>query len=502
MRKKRQDIELVYPGKAPETGIVENTAAARLDPVKRFGSAKGLANMLVHGENMPALKALLEMKRKGRLKNADGTRGARLVYIDPPFSTNLRFKGKKDQHAYDDKLVGAEFLEFLRKRLVLLRELLADNGSIFVHLDSRKAHHVKVLMDSVFGPENFLNDIIWSYGGRGAKHVSSRFSRNHDIILWYRRSSHVFNRAFVGRRIKKGTPGFSEDSDGRWFKTSPRGDYTDKSISELTKEGRVYRTRNGTIRIKYYLREDGDWLIEDKLVGDVWDDIPDAMHLGEGEKTGYPTQKPEALLSRIIKAATNEGDLVIDAFAGAGTTLAVAEKLGRRWVGVDSGTLAVHTTETRLLNIKGSRDPGEPKKKYSKGPAPFVLYEAVIEGDGDGCGEACGDSTHSRAPSVKSVYSYDEKTDELVIRIKRFSSPGHGAKGGVKGIETLSTVMIDYGFDGEVFNLCAFFTADELKERGYEIRFPAGKVKGEVMVIYSDIFGGEKWFVGEVLAHG
>lgn len=497
------DPELTYPGKSKEEDVLGTPLPREPKPLRVHGgggAGPGWKNMLVRGDNLDVLRALLEMKRRGELASSDGTPGARLVYIDPPFSTNLTFRTRGRQKAFDDKVTGAEFLEFLRTRLILIREILANDGSVFVHLDWKKAHHAKVLMDEVFGPENFLNDIIWSYGGRGAKHVSSRFSRNHDIILWYQRSSHIFNRAFVGRRIKKGAPGFREDSDGRWFKTSPRGDYTDKSISELTKEGRVYRTRNGTIRIKYYLREDGDWLIEDKLVGDVWDDIPDAMHLGEGEKTGYPTQKPEALLSRIIKAATNEGDLVIDAFAGAGTTLAVAEKLGRRWAGVDSGRLAVHTSETRLLSIKGSRDPEEPKKKYSKGPAPFVLYEAVI--DGDGCGEACGASTHSRAPSVKSVYSHDEKTDELVIRIKRFSSAGHGAKGGVKGIETLSTVMIDYGFDGEVFNLSAFFTARELKERCYEIRFPADKVKGEVMVIYSDIFGGEKWFVGEVLADG
>jgi len=494
MLKSKKDIELVYPGKVPEQAILEHTAPAQLEPVKRFGpaKAKGWTNMLVYGDNAAALKTFVEMKRAGRLKNADGTRGARLVYIDPPFSTNLRFKGKKDQPAYDDKLIGAEFLEFLRKRLVLIREILAENGSVFVHLDSKKAHHVKVVMDSVFGPENFLNDIIWSYGGRGAKHISSKFSRNHDIILWYRRSSHIFNRVFVGKRIKKGAPGFKVDAEGRWFKTSPRGDYTDKSIAELTKEGRVYKTKSGTVRIKYFLRDDGDWLIEDKLVGDVWDDIPDGMHLGESEKTGYPTQKPEALLARIITTATNEGDLVVDAFAGAGTTLAVAEKLGRRWAGVDSGRLAVHTSATRLLTIKGSKETDGSKKKYSKGPSPFILCEAVT----DGCG-------HCAEPKVASSYSHDEVTDELVIKIKKFTSPADSSKKvKFKNLETLSTVMIDYSFDGEVFKLGSLFTAEELKQRGYEIRFPADKVKGPVMVIYSDIFGNEKWFEGEVLAQG
>ena len=237
-------------------------------------------------------------------------------------------------------------------------------------------------MDELFGEENFLNDIIWHYGGRGAKAVAKQFSRNHDIILWYRKDRHVFNRPLVKRRIKKGEGGFREDEDGRWFKTSPKGDYTDESVAALTKAGRIHTTRNNKVRVKYFLKEDGEYLIEEIPMSDVWDDIPDAMHLPKAEKTGYPTQKPEALLERLISAASNEGDIVLDGFAGSGTTLAVAERLKRRWIGIDSSALSVRTIEKRLLSLgkHGVNPPQSPP--YVRGGlgglTPFALYTAAL----------------------------------------------------------------------------------------------------------------------------
>lgn len=486
-KKNGQACELLYAGKEPEETILAGVAGAPgLEAAKAYGTRSKPGNTLIHGDNLSALKTLVRMKRAGRIKGSGNKDGVRLVYIDPPFSTNLEFRGKRNQKAYKDKLLGTEFIEFLRKRLILLRELLADDGSIFVHLDWKKAHYVKAVMDEVFGEENFLNDIIWNYGGRGAKAVAGQFSRNHDIILWYQKETHVFNQVFVEKRVKKGEGGFRADEEGRWFKTSPRGDYTDASIRALKKEGRVHETRNGKIRIKYFLREDGDYLIEDRLVGDVWDDIPDAMHLGS-EKTGYPTQKPEALLGRVIMAASNEGDVVLDAFAGAGTTLAVAEKLGRRWIGIDSGQLSMHTIEKRLLEIKDSKDLKDPKKRYSKKCAPFTLH---VIGD-DGC---CG---HGHALAVDSSYEVDEDTGECVITIQDFSS-GEAAHGST-GLDGLSSVMLDFDFDASrAFHLDKIYFATELKENGYTIRFPLDKVKGEVMVIYTDIFGNEAWFAGEI----
>ncbi|MBI5344345.1 MAG: site-specific DNA-methyltransferase [Deltaproteobacteria bacterium] len=333
--------------------------------------------MPISGDNLPALTALIKMKNAGSLQNADSSAGVRLTYIDPPFSTRLEFKGKDRRSAYLDKLIGAEFLEFLRRRLVLIRELLTDDGSIFVHLDWKKAHYVKAIMDEVFGTENFLNDIIWSYGGRGAKAISRQFSRNHDIIFWYQKNSHVFNRPFIARPLGMEGAGLKRDEKGRWFKTAPRGDYTDDSVRALKRAGRVYKTKNGKVRIKYFLREEKGRLIEERPIGDVWDDIPDAMHLKAGERTGYPTQKPEALLARIIKASSNEGDIVLDAFMGAGTTASAAEKLGRRWIGIDSGSLAIDTAVERLINISGTKDPRNVKKAYGRPCWPWTLYKAA-----------------------------------------------------------------------------------------------------------------------------
>lgn len=477
--KNGREYELVYVGKADEKSVISSTTAAPFIETKAFGEAPS-PNMLIHGENLPALKSLLEMKREGLIRNADKTKGVRLVYIDPPFSTNLSFKSKKEHRAYDDKIVGASFIEFLRKRLILLRELLSDDGSIFVHLDWKKAHHIKVIMDEVFGEENFLNDIVWSYGGRGAKAIASQFSRNHDIILWYGGKGRVFNQQFTQKRVRKGEAGFRSDSSGRWFKTSPRGDYTDASIAFLRKEGRVYETKNGNIRIKYFLKEQGDWLIEDKLVGDVWDDIPDAMHLSNDEKTGYPTQKPEALLARIIRAASNEGDLVLDAFSGAGTTLAVAEKLGRRWIGVDSGELSMRTVEERLLSLASSKSLENPKRRHGKGPRPFSLFES-------------GESAHCHqrnTPRVKAKYSIDENTDTCVIKIVKF---------GENGVDALSSVMIDTAFDGEVFRPSVFHFTESLKKNNYEIRLPLSECRGEVMLVYAASSGDEVWHIGEVV---
>lgn len=483
-----KEYELIYERKTSEDDVL----SVQAEPLAILKSLRGDAqwrNKLISADNLQGLASVLQAKRDGRLKCADGTIGARLVYIDPPFSTRQEFKAIHNQKAYKDKAVGAEFVESLRLRLILLREILADDGSIYVHLDWKKAHYIKVVMDEVFGEENFLNDIVWNYGGRGAKHIAGQFSRNHDIILWYKKGpDHIFNQLTYGKRIPKKGSGFKQDDEGRWFKTSPKGDYTDESMETLSKEGRVYTTKNGIQRVKYFLKEDGDYLIEEKLVGDVWDDIPDAMHLSEVEKTGYPTQKPEALLDRIIRASSNTGDIVLDCYAGAGTTLSVAEKLGRRWVGIDSGQLAIHTIEKRLLTISATKSLDALKKKYGRICRPFDIL-GTLEHDGNGCG--CGERSHE--PDVKCRYDVDEEKGECVVRIERFSSPSE-----VKGLDALSSVSIDFSFDGEVMRIDSYLTREELEEGGFEFRFPTDKIKGEVLIVFADIYGHEKWFVGEL----
>ena len=158
----KREYELVYHGKGREEDIIADTLAVPLQAVRTFGkNGKDWHNMLIFGDNLQAMKTLLEMKKEGKLCNADGTPGVRLVYIDPPFATKQEFRGTKDQKAYQDKVVGAQFVEFLRRRLVLLRKLLADNGVIYLHLDIKKSHYMKTVMDEVFGEQNFVNEIIW-----------------------------------------------------------------------------------------------------------------------------------------------------------------------------------------------------------------------------------------------------------------------------------------------------------------------------------------------------
>jgi len=343
----KREYELVYHGKEREEDIIANTLAVPLQPVRTFGTNGSKANgdwhnMLIFGDNLQVMKSLLEMKKAGKLCNADGTPGVRLIYIDPPFATKQEFRGSQDQKAYQDKIAGAKFLEFLRKRLIFLRDLLSDDGSIYVHLDQRKGHYVKTIMDEVFREEKLVNEIVWCY--TGPSQTSNYFPKKHEIIFWYGKgASWIFNADQLRIPYKK---------SNIWTGgTSVIGRGSDERLKELDERG--------------------------KLVEDWWSDIA-TIGYSHSEIINYPTQKPEALLNRIIKASSKKGDLVLDVFGGSGTTCAVAEKLGRRWIGVDCGKLAIYTMQKRLLNIAGSKDLENPKKKYGRQCKPFTLYNAGL----------------------------------------------------------------------------------------------------------------------------
>lgn len=341
----KREYELVYHGKEREEDILANTLAVPLQPVRTFGSNGGNGkgewqNMLIFGDNLQVMKSLLEMKKAGKLCNADGTVGVKLIYIDPPFSTMRDFRGSQDQKAYQDKLAGAKFLEFLRKRLVLLGELLSDNGSIYVHLDWKKGHYVKILMDELFGERNFRNEITWHYHDKFATGGKS-LDKNHDTIFHYSKTSD-----FIGNeiRVKK------EEATRRALRKKVDG----KTINIVDeKGGKIY----------------GEF--KDKRVDDVWGI---GRTISSKEYLGYPTQKKEELIERILKYGSNEGDIIIDVFAGSGTTLAVAEKLCRRWISIDCGKLAIYMMQKRMLNLR--------KEIGNKGPMlepkPFTLYNAGL----------------------------------------------------------------------------------------------------------------------------
>lgn len=260
-----------------------------------------------------------------------------MIYLDPPFFTgkNFSFKQKIGErgwsgdmrytlthHAYSDQWESREaFLNMLHQVLLLSHQLLKPEGSLFLHLDYRFSPHARLLMDDVFGEENFLNEIIWAYqsGGRAKRH----FSRKHDTILFYRKSNqHYFNPDAVGKPrglSKRNNMKRQTDSDGRIF----------------------WSIRSGGKEYRYY--EDSKILLSD-----VWDDI---SHLQQKhpERTGYDTQKPEALLERMILSTSRPGDWVGDFFAGSGTTLAAAQKSGRKWMGVDNGDFSIQVCRKRLL---------------------------------------------------------------------------------------------------------------------------------------------------------
>jgi len=315
-----KDYKLIYKGKESKEKIIANTLAAPFQKVRSFNSDNkfddGWQNMLIFGDNLLALKTLYEDQRgenKYKTKNK-----IKLIYIDPPFATKQDFM-KDREKAYRDKIIGAQFIEFLRKRLILLREILADDGSIYVHLDWKKGHYIKAIMDEVFGEHNFLNEIVWYY--RRWNIATNLFARNHDIIFLYAKNTqnYIWNQQYIPK---------SEKSSG---------------------QGRAWQSVIGEdgVRRSILLNE----ISKGVPMPDAWE-ISMINPVGTERKLiNYPTQKPEDLLERIIKATSNENDIVLDSFIGSGTTLAVAEKLGRRWIGIDCGKLAIYTIQKRMLNL-------------------------------------------------------------------------------------------------------------------------------------------------------
>lgn len=574
----KKEYELTYASKEREQDILADTMAVPLQPVKTFDNGgNGWTNKLIFGDNLQVLKTLMnDPEVKGKV---------RLIYIDPPFAARQEFMGSRGQQAYQDKIVGSQFLEFLRKRLVFLIELLTDDGSIYVHLDERKSHYVKTLMDEIFRESRFQREIIWRIGWlSGFKTQAKNWIRNHDVILFYTKNSSDF--AFEKEYIP----------------------YSDN-----------YVRRNGT------KPEGRGYPIEDTWNCNEIDKLDSIQIMSfSGEKTGFPTQKNENLVARIINVSSRPGDLVLDAFAGSGTTGAVAEKLGRRWIMIDCGKLAIYTMQKRLLNLReeiGNR--GKPLEAK-----PFTLYNAGlydyrmmkelpweeyrdfvlklfqcrderhrisgVELDGylgaddvlvfnykkhqdvvldrgfiddlhSILGEKIGrrffiiapaasvafledyvekggtkyfalripysiiDELHRRGfthirqpvsevdvndtvdavgfdfihiPEVECEYCLNQPKGQVglehggrdaVIKIKRFESnviskkPQH-----FENLETLSMVMVDYDYDGKVFDFDEVFYAEDLKKQDYEVRFDSSKIDGQMMLIYIDIFGNEK----------
>jgi site-specific DNA-methyltransferase (adenine-specific) len=249
------------------------------------------------------------------------------------------------------------YLTMMAPRLVELHRVLRPGGALYLHCDSAASHYLKVLLDAVFGREGFRNEIVWTMAGIGRKRRIKKFPVDTQILLSFIKAGGdpVFNEQRWTERIPKVLKDgcwvlpreYRRDESGRVFWTSPRGDYSDESVERLKAEGRILVTRNGKIRVKYFVAEDEAAIYIPRAVTNSWHDIPDTLRTG-AERVGYPTQKPEALLERIIRASSNEGDLVLDPFCGSGTTLVAAQRLGRRWIGIDSSPVAIDLSRRRL----------------------------------------------------------------------------------------------------------------------------------------------------------
>jgi len=366
---------------------VNESAQERQHTLDLFSSGRPTEwrNRLIWGDKKYVLPALLE-EFAGQIK---------LIYIDPPFDTGQDFSYRAsvngeeftkepsiiEQKAYRDTWgVGPEeraagkthidkYLQWFYETAVLMHELLSVNGALYVHLDSRVVHSVKSLLDEVMGAENFRNQVIWKRTNAHGN-ATYQYGQVHDTLLFYARSeATVLNQLFAPydgsyvetffRHIEEGTGRrYRNQNLTNYNKDRPNLTYTwkghrrtwlftEEKMRELDEQGKIVYSSTGYPGLKQYLDESPG-----VPLGDLWTDIKALKHAGM-EVLPYPTQKPEALLERIIQVSSGEGDLVLDCFVGSGTTVAVAEKLNRRWIACDLGRFAIHTTRKRLLSISG-----------------------------------------------------------------------------------------------------------------------------------------------------
>ncbi|WP_028322572.1 site-specific DNA-methyltransferase [Desulfatiglans anilini] len=374
-----REVELVWNGKTDEIEnlvlpfqVIEQIDEPRsedkiTDQTSLFDLSgrqiKGWSNKLIWGDN----KLILSSLKNGPLrKEIEAEGGLKLIYIDPPFDVGADFSldieigdesfTKKpsiiEEIAYRDTWgKGTDsFISMIYERLKLIHGLLANDGSIYVHCDWRLSSYIKLILDEIFSKHNFRGEVIWKKDavGKGAKKKARHWPKTFDNVILYSKSdNYIFNSLSAELTNKQLNEFRYQDSDGRKFKRTTLGDYSNKSIQEMEKQNLIYVSATGKKYKKYYLDE------YSLQLDSIWTDLPGfGVATSSAEIIGYPTQKPEKLVERIITASSNQGDLVADFFCGSGTTLAVAEKLGRKWIGSDLGRFSIHTTRKRLIGVQ------------------------------------------------------------------------------------------------------------------------------------------------------
>jgi DNA modification methylase len=344
VQEKRDGIRLEWPGRAWKPG-----ASPTVRPASETLEAGDDAARVILGDALDVSALLAERGER-----------AHLVYIDPPYASQTdyvseaRLDGVADGRtrrtkAFADRWSVPEYLSMLAPRLEAAARLLHEAGSLWVHLDWRSAYLVRVVLDEIFGREGFKNEIVWRRAPNlGRQAASGQFGRTLDTILVYGGEGAAITPPTRRETIEPRAVRF--DEAGRPFTTAPRGDYTDASIAKLEAEGRVHRTASGRVYIKYFLtKDDAGGHYRERRVDALWTDVAPLRHAKTSERTGYPTQKPLALLDRIVRCACPAGGLVVDVFCGSGTTAEAAVLAGRRAVVSDKSPLAVATARARLM---------------------------------------------------------------------------------------------------------------------------------------------------------
>lgn len=342
--RKKKPIAVVYDGKLEQEEVLSQEYAP-YSVVKAING--GSKNKLFFGDNLQALLYMLNNDYKGTV---------RLIYIDPPFATASNFVNRNQEHAYSDSLSGGEYVEFLRERLIVMRELLAEDGSIYLHLDGNMAFTMKLIMDEIFGEKN-CRAFITRKKCSTKNYTKKSYGNISDYIMFYSKTAnYVWNRPFepwdydrmieqypcvdekTGRRYKKvpvHAPGTRNGETGKEWrgKMPPKGkhwQYTPERLDEFDAAGEIYWSPTGNPRRMVFCEPDKGIPVQD-----IWLNYRDSINQAQ-MTTGYPTEKNFDMMKMIVSASSNAGDIVLDCFAGSGTTLGAAFELDRRWIGVDN----------------------------------------------------------------------------------------------------------------------------------------------------------------------
>jgi len=490
-------------------------------------------NLLLYGDNLSWMKKIPN-------KVAD------LIYLDPPFNSNKAYNiiydcdiDKSQVRAFDDTwywspetqktyeqlikysdkttsqiiktiisfydMLGKNnlmaYLVMMTPRLIEMQRILKDTGSIYLHCDPTAAHYLKILMDAIFDIKNFRAEIIWKTKNQSTtiKSNTRSLGNNHNTILFYSKTDNYYFKR-ITRKIKKNPKNFQRDEKG-YFKTAPadgKGQYCRETLNRMLKEGTAYKTKNGRIRTKSYLKMEKNELIDIRALDNIWTDLPNMMHVPKKERTHYPTQKPEALLKRIIKIGCPKDGIILDPFGGCGTAAISAEKLNHRWICIDITYLAIDVLKTRMqkmLSVKNIEiiEDGEPsgmagaehmakhdKKGFEKfiirkiGGVPNEKSDEGIDGflffkDGDKNKTAIVQETVNKSVSPDKVRDFRGTMDREKSPIGIFITMYEPTRGMIK--EANSTGLYKDSFGNE-YPKIQFLTVRKIIEKGKKADVP------------------------------